>query len=272
MRIIYNDSYSTSVQAEVTGQIVWPTNPRSLSGLFYVGWTTSSGGRLCINSSGFDPFQNIYYDLNIFERGYYASVTTPASYVLDGDFVSIYCNGPDVPISHNWVRYLELPNVSVISSSAFYSWSRLLSVSLPALNYVPDYAFCSCNYLKSVNVGSPAWIGASAFYGCISLYSVNNLSTAVIGDRAFYNCDLFSLSLTRCLYIGDEAFRLNGFFSVLTLDTSSVCSLGSDVFRECRYFTRPYSGRIQVRPSLVDAYKASPYWESVSDKIYPISS
>ena len=264
MRIIYNDSYSTSVQAEVTGQIVWPTDPRSLSGLFYVGWTTSSSGRIYIDGNN--------YSLGRFDRGYYASVTTPSYYMLGGDFVSIYCNGPDVPISANWVSYLELPNVSVISSSAFYSWSRLRSVSLPSLNYVPDYAFCSCNYLKSVNVGSPAWIGTSAFYGCISLYSVNNLSTAVIGDRAFYNCDLFSLSLTGCLYIGDEAFRLNGFFSVLTLDTSSVCSLGSDVFRECRYFTRPYSGRIQVRPSLVDAYKASPYWESVSDIIYPISS
>ena len=265
MRIIYNDSYSTSVHAEVTGQIVWPTDPRSLSGLFYVGWTTSSSGRIYIDDNN--------YSLGIFDRGYYASVTTPSSYMLYGDFVSIYCNGSDLPIDANGVSYLNLPNVSVISSSAFYSWSRLLSANLPALEYVPDYAFCSCGYLHSVNVGSAAWIGSYAFYNCFSLSTVNNLAASFIGERAFHNCDLRTLSLTGCGYIGFEAFRYNGFFSVLTLDTSSVCSLGSDVFKECKSFSSPYySGRIQVRPSLVDAYKASPYWESVSDKIYPISS
>ena len=140
-------------------------------------------------------------------------------------------------ISHSYLRKIDLPLCSYVSSFAFYDCDSLVSIGLPLCEYVGDAAFIGCSVLSSIALPLCSYVGSSAFQYCDSLSSIVLPNCSYIGASAFYWCDksLTSISLPLCSYIGSNAFEC---CSSLTSIYLPLCSyVGSSAFRFCRLLT-----------------------------------
>lgn len=89
------------------------------------------------------------------------------------------------------IQTIEIPSVSRIGASAFYTCHNLTSVTIPnSVTSIEYAAFCNCSSLTRVTLpDSLTSIGESAFAGCTSLTSVTIPdSVPGIGASAFSAC------------------------------------------------------------------------------------
>ena len=137
-------------------------------------------------------------------------------------------------ISHSYLRKIDFPLCSYVSSFAFYDCDSLISVNLPNCSYIGDYTFAGCSVLSSIDLPLCSYIGDSAFQYCHSLLSIILPNCSYIGASAFYWCDksLTSIDLPLCSYIDSNAFEC---CSSLTSIYLPLCSyVGDYAFYFCR--------------------------------------
>ena len=96
----------------------------------------------------------------------------------------------DYALSNNdYLNTVDLNDVQVIGSHAFWGSSNLISVTGRQLYYVDDSAFDGCTGLSDIVISGLLHIGKRAFYGAgISGEVVINPGIAEIGDMAFSRC------------------------------------------------------------------------------------
>ena len=137
-------------------------------------------------------------------------------------------------ISHSYLRKIDFPLCSYVSSFAFDDCDSLVSIGLPLCEYVGDAAFIGCSVLSSISLPNCSFVGDRAFAGCHSLSSIVLPNCSYIGASAFYWCDksLTSIDLPLCSYIGSNAFEC---CSSLTSIYLPLCSYLDDAaFYFCR--------------------------------------
>ena len=137
-------------------------------------------------------------------------------------------------ISHSYLRKIDFPLCSYVSSFAFDDCDSLVSIGLPLCEYVGDAAFIGCSVLSSISLPNCSFVGDRAFAYCHSLSSIVLPNCSYIGASAFYWCDksLTSIDLPLCSYVGSNAFEC---CSSLTSIYLPLCSYVSDAaFYFCR--------------------------------------
>lgn len=137
-------------------------------------------------------------------------------------------------ISHSYLRKIDFPLCSYVSSFAFDDCDSLVSIGLPLCEYVGDAAFIGCSVLSSISLPNCSFVGDRAFAYCHSLSSIVLPNCSYIGASAFYWCDksLTSIELPLCSYIGSNAFEC---CSSLTSIYLPLCSyVGDAAFYFCR--------------------------------------
>ena len=123
--------------------------------------------------------------------------------------------------------------VTKIGDCAFYSCSRLTSVSFPLCSYIGSYAFSGCVSLTSVNFPVCSYIDKVAFSSCKNLTSVSFPVCLYIASLAFYSCkNLTSANFPMCSYIDGAAF---GYCLTLTSVNFPVCLyVDGNAFSHCK--------------------------------------
>ena len=130
----------------------------------------------------------------------------------------------------------SIPNsVTSVGNSAFYSCSKLTSVTIPnSVASLDDYAFASCYKLPGITIpDSVTSIGNFAFQSCSGLTNLTlGVNVASIGNSSFYSCNLTSVTIASGS-IGDNAFKYCFSLTNLTLG-ANVTSIGSSSFSSCK--------------------------------------
>jgi hypothetical protein len=140
--------------------------------------------------------------------------------------------------------YTVLDGVTNVGAYAFYSCTRLTSVTIPnSVTKIGDSAFASCTSLTILAIpDSVTSIGSAAFAFCTSLTSVmiGNSVTSIAID-AFYRCtSLSSVMIPKSVTnIVDRAFEDCTSLNSVTIG-SSVSSIGSLAFGFCSSLTSVY--------------------------------
>ena len=140
-------------------------------------------------------------------------------------------------ISHSYLRKIDFPLCSYVSSFAFDDCDSLVSIGLPLCEYVGDAAFIGCSVLSSISLPNCSFVGDRAFAYCHSLSSIVLPNCSYIGASAFYWCDksLTSIDLPLCSYVGSNAFEV---CSSLTSIYLPLCSyVGDYAFYLCKLLT-----------------------------------
>lgn len=139
----------------------------------------------------------------------------------------------------NQLSYVELPNCSIIESSAFYSCTRLTSVSILNCIEVGDGAFAQCYSLTNINLPNCTIVGVDAFYNNIHLSLISLPNCLEIRDTAFYYCsNLTTLDLPKC-----QTISVSGFYACSSLVSVSLpgCKyLEKTAFARCNTLTSIY--------------------------------
>ena len=117
------------------------------------------------------------------------------------------------------------------------------SFSSDACRVVGERAFARCTNLSSVSFPNAMVVDYYSFSNCTNLSSASFPKALCLQNDAFYGCS----NLTT-LYIGTG--------------TTTVCTLGANVFQDC-----PNLANIYVPSSLVDKYKSATNWSEYADKI-----
>lgn len=127
-------------------------------------------------------------------------------------------------------------NVTTVPNSAFFSWTKLKTVTLgTGITAIGDGAFAECSSLENLTLpDTVTTIGVGAFYGCtkFTTFTVPDLVTA-IPERIFSGCILldhiqFSNSVAT---VGNKAFE--NCSSLKKVIFTSAPTLGTDVFSGC---------------------------------------
>ena len=128
---------------------------------------------------------------------------------------------------------VSLPNVTSIGSYAFQRCTSLTTVSLPNATSVENYAFYSCTRLTTVSLPNVTSIGSFAFQSCTSLTTVSFPNATSIGTYAFYSCtSLTTVSFPNATSIGANAF--SGCTRLTTASFPKATSIGANCFRNCQ--------------------------------------
>ena len=245
-----------------TVNIGYSANPGYVFSYFQYGKTPAYGSTVLNESFSLVMNQNWYVSVN-FDYGtinskilYYSYIDGTESWYEwfrstltkddnNGSLASIIIDSGSVIkfipisafISHSYLRKIDLPLCSSVSSNAFRVCSLLTSINLPNCSYVGDAAFLACSALSSINLPNCSFVGDAAFQYCHSLLSINLPNCSYIGASAFYWCDksLTSIDLPLCSYIGSNAFDN---CSSLTSIYLPLCSyIGDYAFQFCRLLT-----------------------------------
>ena len=131
--------------------------------------------------------------------------------------------------------------VTVIKDKAFYSYTKLDTVSMPqTITKIEGGAFYNCASLTSITIpDSVTSIGNSAFYKCTSLTSITiGNSVTSIGYNTFGNCqNLTSITIGNSVTsIGDSAFFKCTSLTSITIP-DSVRRIGNNCFNNCSNLT-----------------------------------
>ena len=127
-------------------------------------------------------------------------------------YSTVVCLAIQLANVENGSLTLLIPEVKSVPDNAFYSCSKLASVSFPSATSIGEYAFESCDMLTSASFPSATSIGFCAFYSCDMLTSASFPSAISIGDNAFDGCKkLATLSFGSVITsVGNNAFSTVG--------------------------------------------------------------
>lgn len=177
----------------------------------------------------------------------------------------IYADGctKAISVGAQNVTNVTLPNsITTICDSAFYYYSKLMSINLPdGMTSIGEFAFYWCSKLASVDFPEGLTsIGENAFYRCEELATAEIPNTVnFIGENAFYNCSkLASVNIPNSLtkinagtfgschslksvdipnsvvYIGDNAFNACDDLKDISIP-ASVAYVGNDAFADTKW-------------------------------------
>ena len=162
-----------------------------------------------------------------------ANTTIPDDVVAIGAYAFSYNSG---------LTSIVLPDgVTSIGSSAFYRCNNLQSINIPSgLTIIGNGAFQECRGLTSIDIPyGVTSIGRAAFNGCDKLAAITIPSTVTsIGDAAFLAC--------------------SGLTSIKTY-IKNVFKTGERTFTNCPKAT------LYVPQGLVDVYRATEDWNTISN-------
>ena len=140
------------------------------------------------------------------------------------------------------LTYLEMTEVSQITSnSAFYSCTKLATVSMPKVTSIvqpsttstaASKAFYSCSSIASVYMPLLSSVPIGLFGGCSRLTSVDVTSAQTIGSYAFTSARFSSISLPYCKSIYTTAFGHNPSLKTISLPQCTYIG-GGNVFINC---------------------------------------
>lgn len=187
-----------------------------------------------------------------------------------------------VPTGDNYFTYIN-NKVTTIPSYLFADNLNLTELNVSAATGVQSFACSHCESLTSISVPLATTIGESAFNTCIKLSTVELQKATSIGASCFAGCaELSKIKLNAITAIGNSAFNhCRSLTAVVITQANSVCSLGTNVFKECCHITgikdSTYNptgakdGFIYVPDSKVAAYKAASGWATYASQIKPLS-
>ena len=134
--------------------------------------------------------------------------------------------------SQSYLISISLSNCSYIGDEAFYSCHKLQSVSLPLCVYLDEGAFKHCWALQLIDLPVCSSTSRNIFQDCYSLVSVNLPNCTFVGDSTFRNCRaLLSFSLPLCEYLGDNA--LWGCEALQSINLPKCLKVGGLAFHFC---------------------------------------
>ena len=150
---------------------------------------------------------------------------------------------PDNAFAGTKIKYLEIPDVTSIGSSAFSGCSGLKSFTIPeGVATIGSGAFSGCTSLTSVTINSNAILSRNYssssslkdFFGNqVNTYTIGNAVTS-IGKYAFSGCSgLTSITIPESVTsIGVNAFQNCSNITSATIG-SKVSSIGAGIFAGC---------------------------------------
>ena len=137
----------------------------------------------------------------------------------------------DSLITRNLSSYTN-SRVTSIGSYAFYSCSKLTSVSFPAATTIGNSAFCNCSNLTTISFPVATSIGRYAFGSCSKLTTISFPSATSIVAYAFANCSsLTSISLPKAKIIANGTFQ--DCISLTSASFPAVTSISNYAFNSC---------------------------------------
>ena len=166
--------------------------------------------------------------------------------------------------------------VTSIGNYAFYSRSKLTTVSFPKVTSIGSSAFYYCTSLTTASFPVATSIGSAAFYNCARLTTASFPVATSIGSFAFYYCtNLTTASFPKATSIGSSAFLNCYRLKSLYLTGSSLCKLSaSNAFASTPIGGYSASagtyGSIYVPASLLTSYKAATNWTYFSSRFVGI--
>ena len=171
-----------------------------------------------------------------------------------------------------------LPNCIGLMSRTFAGCTKLEYVSVPLLiGNTIDGIFMSCYALSRIELPECDYLWDNTFRYCSALNYVSIPKCGAIYDYCFWGCiNLERIDLPVCSKINHGAFSGCTKLSEVILRSSSVVYLerysisGDTTFQGTLIEAR--QGGIYVPSSLVNAYKYTSRWSSLSDVIYPINN
>ena len=137
--------------------------------------------------------------------------------------------------------------VETVGAYAFYSCSRLTTVTFPAAMSIGNYAFQECTALLTVDFPAVTSINRGAFSRCYALATANFPVATSIGRDAFAGC-----SKLTALVLRSE-----------TMATAESGVLGSTPIESG-------TGYIYVPRALVDSYKSASNWSTYANQFRAI--
>jgi hypothetical protein len=197
------------------------------------------------------------------------------SLILPDSITSIAGNGF---AKHTNLKSVVLPKVTTIDYAAFGDLGKLETVSAPELTDLVDSTkaastsakgnFYRCTALRSIYFPKLEALGHHAFYGCTSLTEMAFLNVRTVEAFAFKGCTVLkSVILPAVTKIDKNSFENDTALTHLTLGPTPP-ELGKNAFGGSNFLQ---NGAIYVPASAVDAYKESPAWSTMEDRIYPIT-
>lgn len=171
-------------------------------------------------------------------------LSIPSSVSYGGSVYKVTTIGEDAFYSCSRLTSVTIPSsVTVIGKHSFYLCDGLTSVNIPnTVTAIGNYAFNGCSGLKSVTLpNSLTYLGLYSFAGCKNLASMNiPNSVTAINEGAFSGCfKITSVTIPNSVtYIGEVAFANSGLRSVTI--PNSVTYLGGGAFMDCNDLTSVY--------------------------------
>lgn len=198
---------------------------------------------------------------------YLSAINLPkCSYIGPAAFLDA---GADPPYSSTtYMTQVSLPKCEYIDIGGLARLGYAGRIQLPKCSYIGEEAFGVAK-ISGITALDCKYVGPSAFLQCSNLTDVDLDACEYVGSYAFESCSNLTDIVLNCSYIGDSAFYDTN-LSVLKITYSSVCSLGTSVFRSTPLMAG--TGSIYVPSSLVSAYKTNLRWLVFRDQIYPIPS
>ena len=146
---------------------------------------------------------------------------------IESTFIEDYSLG----ITADQVTAVSLSACSYIGPETFESYFNISTLSLPEVLVVSDSAFLDCKSLTSVDLPKATEIGAAGFRWCSSLNYVSLGSCTTLNSSAFAGCDLLSISAPLVTYAGVNAFTLNK--NLKSLYLPALESVSNGTFTQC---------------------------------------
>ncbi len=131
---------------------------------------------------------------------------------------------------------LELPNITMLPSSAFYGITTLASLKANELSEISTEMFFGAEGLVKIEAPKATIIRSDAFLSCSALMNVILPKVTTVEANAFGSCSaLLELSLPEATSIGAQAFYSAG--ALTTIYLPKVQSIGAKILRWSRAVT-----------------------------------
>ena len=195
---------------------------------------------------------------------------------------------------YNKVKFIsaDFPNVETVGKYAFYQCTNLTTLNLQNVETLDNYALAGCNGITELSMPKIEHIMDSAMRGCSSLTTVNfpNLPTVEFGGLR-YCSGLININMPALKSIDNYAFE--GCTKLAKVDLLAASGLYQYTFGNCTsletlILRRPTmcvlndvkalyktpiangTGYVYVPAALIDTYRNSTNWSSISDQIRAI--
>ena len=244
------------------------TNQTAVSANTYVGGAITIKGDANLVASNIVSGKSIFGVVGTATAGGSGGTASAEDGIITRSISGTYVNDRVTSIG-NYAFYscskltsVSFPACTTIGSSAFCSCTSLTSVSFPACTKIYSSAFCSCTSLTSVSFPNCTNISGSAFYCCTKLTNANFPACTSLGFYAFASCTrLTTISFPNCKNITGYAFARC--LSFTNVSFPACTNIGVYAFASCTSLTTIYLGAsIVCTLSNSNAFSNTGIWAS----------